>query len=367
MTAPMSTAPSLRRIVERVQTAHAQATPLHIVGANTKRCYGRPCAGEPLDLQEHRGIVSHDPSELVVTVKAGTPLTELEAALQVHGQALAFEPPRWGLGGTVGGMVATGLAGPARAKAGGVRDHVLGIELVDGRGRWLRFGGTVMKNVAGYDVSRALVGSLGVLGVITEVSLKVLPRPAAVQTLAFDLSFEAARTRLAGWASQPWPINASCWYRGQLTVRLAGAAAAVAHATSQLGGSVVPAPAARVHWGGLRDLRHAFFSPAGRPQGQRLWRLSVPPGATLPAWDAECLIEWQGAQRWLWTDAPTDWVHRAAAAAGGHAACLAADTLAPHEEAFTRPAAALLQIQQRLKEAFDPLRLLNRSRLFTDL
>lgn len=360
---------SLHRLVDRVRAAAADRTPLRLVGGDTRRGHGRPCGGLPLDLRDHHGIVSHEPTELVVTVKAGTALADLEAALRARGQALAFEPPRPAVGGTVGGMLATGLAGPARPKAGSVRDHVLGLQLIDGQGRVLRFGGTVMKNVAGYDISRAMVGAFGTLGVITEVSLRVLARPVEQATLAFDLPLPTALDHLHRWAAQPLPIDASGWHRGQLTVRLAGAHAAVATAARTLGGAVLPAPLGEAYWGGLRDRRHPFFHPGSAAAEARLWRLSLPRTAPMPALDshADWLVEWHGAQRWLWSTATAATVHAAAQAVGGHAACLHGATLPPDAEAFTRPAPALMAIQQRLKDTFDPLRLLNRGRLYADL
>ncbi|MBN8488723.1 MAG: glycolate oxidase subunit GlcE, partial [Burkholderiales bacterium] len=218
--------PHLQALIERVREAAGREQPLCIRGSGSKDFYGGPLVGEPLDVQALRGISSYEPTELVVTARAGTPLKELEAVLAEQGQCLAFEPPRLGEGGTVGGMVAAGLAGPARAAVGGVRDFVLGATLLNGRAELLSFGGQVMKNVAGYDVSRLLAGSMGVLGVICEVSLKVLPLAPATQTLRFDLDQASALRRLNDWAGQPLPLNASAWADGQLLVRLRGAHAA---------------------------------------------------------------------------------------------------------------------------------------------
>ena len=224
---------ALQHLVDQVQTANARGTPLHIRGGDTKAFYGESPGTAPaevhevLDVRGLAGISSYEPSELVVTVRAGTPLAELEATLATQGQCLPFEPPRFAQGGTVGGMVAAGLAGPARAAVGGVRDYVLGATLLNGQGELLSFGGQVMKNVAGYDVSRLLAGSLGVLGVVCEVSLKVLPLPPATRTLRFDLDEATALRRLNEWGGQPLPLNASAWWEGTLVLRLSGAQAAV--------------------------------------------------------------------------------------------------------------------------------------------
>ncbi|HEY5582368.1 MAG TPA: glycolate oxidase subunit GlcE, partial [Rhodoferax sp.] len=239
----------LHQITERIRAASAHRTPLRIRAGGSKDFYGQSLAGELLDLSALSGIISYEPSELVVTARAGTPLTELEAALAEKGQCLAFEPPHFSqlgtsnTGATVGGMVAAGLSGPARASVGGVRDYVLGVKLLNGRAELLTFGGQVIKNVAGYDVSRLMVGALGTLGVLTEISLKVLPvAPFETTLMAGGIPQPAALALLQRWGGQPWPLNASCWVhddsvspaRDTLFVRLRGAAAAVAAACPRL-------------------------------------------------------------------------------------------------------------------------------------
>ena len=229
---------ALQALQDAVRDAASRRQPLRIVGSGSKDFYGDGEPGErrgaPLDVTPLSGISAYEPSELVVTVRAGPPLAELEAALAEKGQCLPFEPPRLGAttqqGGTVGGMVAAGLAGPTRAAVGGVRDYLLGASLINGRGELLSFGGQVMKNVAGYDVSRLLAGSMGTLGVLAEVTLKVLPKPVAEQTLVFDMNEAEAIARLNQWGGQPLPISASFWHAGQLWLRLSGARAAVAAA-----------------------------------------------------------------------------------------------------------------------------------------
>ena len=267
----------IRQWSERIRLAAARGQALCLRGGGTKHFYGRPEQGEPLDTRDCRGIINYEPSELVVTVRAGTPLRELEAELAAQGQMLAFEPPHFGSGATVGGCVAAGLAGPRRAAVGGVRDFILGVRMVDGRGDVLRFGGEVMKNVAGYDVSRVLAGSLGTLGLIVDVSLKVLPKPVAEASLRFEMGEAAALHQLNVWGGQPLPISASAWCGGILDVRLSGAAAAVDAAIARLGGERIPDDLAAARWSGLREHSDAFFAPGQSPSP--LWRLSLPSDA----------------------------------------------------------------------------------------
>lgn len=369
-----ATDPALQALIDQVRTARAQRRALDIRGGGTKAFYGGLPAGEPLDVRPLAGISSYEPTELVVTARGGTPLAELEAALAEKGQGLPFEPPRFdagggtgGSGGTVGGMVAAGLAGPARAAVGGVRDYVLGATLLTGKAEVLSFGGQVMKNVAGYDVSRLLAGSMGILGVICEVSLKVLPQPPATATLRFELHQAEAIRRLNEWGGQPLPLNASAWWQGTLAVRLAGAAAAVEAASARLGGAVIDPALAATFWAGLRDQRDEFFAGAQADvaAGATLWRVSVP--ATTPplALPGDPLVEWGGAQRWFVTDAPAATVRDAAAAAGGHATMFRGGDR--RGDVFAPLAPALARIHRELKAAFDPDRVFNPGRLVPDL
>jgi len=358
---------ALARLIDQVLEAASLRAALQIRGGGTKDFYGEPARGVPLEVTGLAGISSYEPTELVVTARAGTPLAELEAALEESGQCLPFEPPRFGVGGTVGGMVAAGLSGPARASVGSVRDHVLGLTLLNGRGEVLTFGGQVAKNVAGYDVSRLLAGSLGILGVICEVSLKVLPVSPAAATLRFDCDEAQALERLTQWASQPLPLNASAWCDGQLYVRLAGAGAAVDAACSGLGGSVLAPDAARALWQGLRDQSAAYFAvdaaePAG---GERLWRLSVPARAPQLRLPGRQLIEWHGAERWWRTAAPAAVVRAAAAQAGGHATLMRGAK--GSDAVFTPLGEVLMRIHRALKQAFDPAGIFNPGRLYAEL
>jgi glycolate oxidase FAD binding subunit len=359
--------PKLGVLIDRVQRARSQRTPLQIRGGGTKAFYGGPARGEPLEVSGLAGISLYEPTELVVTVRAGTPLAELEAALAAHGQCLPFEPPRFNAGGTVGGMVAAGLSGPARANYGSVRDHVLGVTLLNGRGEVLTFGGQVAKNVAGYDVSRLVVGALGILGIICEVSLKVLPVPRAVATLCFECDEWHALEQLKQWASQPLPLSASAWCEGRLRVRLAGAVAAVNAACVRLGGALFDPGEAQAWWLGLRDQRQQFFAldDADLARGECLWRLSVPntsPPVELPGTQ---IIEWHGAERWWRTAAAPREVRSAAASSGGHATLVrGADKSAG---AFTPLDAVLMRIHHGLKQAFDPAAIFNPGRLYAEL
>jgi glycolate oxidase FAD binding subunit len=357
---------ALDSLIDRVRAARADKTALAITGGNTKAFYGGPVQGEPLDVRPLAGISSYAPSELVVTVRAGTPLAELELALAEKGQCLPFEPPRFGPEGTVGGMVAAGLSGPARPAAGGVRDHVLGATLLNGRAELLSFGGQVMKNVAGYDVSRLLAGSLGLLGVLCELSLKVLPRPVASATLRFEIGEAAALKQLNTWGGQPLPVSASAWWDGMLVLRLAGAAAAVQSARRRLGGEPVDDGLAAAFWQGLRDQSDEFFVAAGKAVagGATLWRLAVPQTAPPLALPGEQLVEWGGGQRWVVTSAAPATLRAAAARAGGHATAFRGG--APGD-AFAPVSAPLHRIHQRLKQAFDPDRIFNPGRLYPDL
>lgn len=352
---------ALSFLQERVRAAAAARTPLHIRAGGTKDFLGRPASGELIDPRCLAGVVDYEPTELVVVARAGTPLAELKALLAGQGQMLAFEPPHFGAAATVGGAVAAGLSGPRRAAAGSLRDFVLGAKLIDGRGALLSFGGTVMKNVAGFDIARVIAGSMGTLGLITEVALKVLPRPAAELSLAFDFDQESALRRLNQWAGQALPITASAWAQGRLLLRLEGAAAAVAEARTRLGGEPLAPAEATAHWTALREQRLDFF--AGEAP---LWRVSLPSTTPALGLDAAELIEWGGAQRWLRIEAPTDEVFAMARALGGHATLFRAGT-APRDAVFTALDPVSAAITQRLKAEFDPLGLFNPGRMYPTL
>ncbi|HSD43745.1 MAG TPA: glycolate oxidase subunit GlcE [Burkholderiales bacterium] len=346
-------------LAEAVRAAAADGRPLRIRGAGTKDFYGQSPAGEILDTRGYAGIVAYDPTELVVTVRGGTPLTDLEAALREKGQLLAFEPPHFGAGATVGGAVAAGLAGPRRAAAGAVRDFVLGVRILDGRGQDLLFGGQVMKNVAGYDVSRTMAGALGTLGVIVEVSLKVLPVPVAEATLKFEMPEDKALEAVNRWAGKPLPISATAYADGDLGIRLSGAAAAVRAAQEKLGGEPVDPARAGPFWNGIREQTDPFF--AG---DEPLWRLSVPSTTPPLALEGRTLVEWGGSLRWLKSNGEARTVRAAVARVGGHATLFRGGDKSVG--VFHPLAPAVATIHKRMKAEFDPRGVLNRGRMYPD-
>ena len=352
-------------LARRVCDAAQRKAPLRIRGGGTKDFYGGESLGDAVEMSGYSGIVAYEPKELVLTVRAGTRLGEVQAALAAERQMLAFEPPHFdappdGSGAparaaTIGGMVATGLSGPRRPYAGAVRDFVLGTRIVNGKGEDLSFGGRVIKNVAGYDVSRLMTGALGTLGIITEVSFKVLPRPAAEATLAFELDEAAAIARANQWAGQPLPLSATAWQQGVLRVRLSGAQPAVQAAKAKLGGEDLAEGEA--YWRDLREHRLAFFA-----SGAPLWRLSLPQATEPLELPHPQLIEWGGGVRWVVGEfKPLD-IRSTAERVGGHATLFRGGDRAGG--AFHPLQPALLKIHRRLKDAFDPAGILNPGRMY---
>ncbi len=361
---------ALQLIMDRVQAAAARGTPLRIRGGGSKDFYGQTLQGEVLDVTPLAGITSYEPTELVVTARAGTPLAELEAVLAERGQCLPFEPPHFGPGATVGGMVAAGLSGPARASVGAVRDYVLGVTLLNGKGELLTFGGQVMKNVAGYDVSRLMAGAMGTLGLLTEISLKVLPVAPAEATLKFGMSQSEALAKLNSWGGQPLPLNASCWVddagASTLYLRLRGAVAAVEAACKTLGGERQDNAATAPDWTMCRDQQLPWFLERGE---RDLWRLSVPQTAPVLDLPEPPLIEWHGAQRWVRAAAgEAQRLRDAAAAVGGSATLFIADGahVERAEGRFDPLKPPLDRIHRQLKKEFDPAGIFNRGRLYPD-
>ena len=346
-------------LLEQVNQAIQLALPLRIQGANSKAFLGREVAGEVLDTRAHCGIVSYDPTELVITARAGTPLSVLNTALEQAGQMLPCEPPTYSDGGagdaTVGGMVAAGLSGPRRPWSGSVRDFVLGTRVITGLGKHLRFGGEVMKNVAGYDVSRLMAGSFGCLGLITEVSLKVLPRPRLCTSIALEMDSTTALARLAQWGQEPLPISAASHDGRVLRLRLEGGEGSVAAAHDRLGGeSIDPA-----YWRAFNEHRLDFFTD-GRP----LWRLSLPVSTGALNLPGDQLIDWAGAQRWLKSDASASEIRRIVSAAGGHATCYSHGL---DDSPFHPLATPLLRYHRQLKAQLDPHGIFNPGRMYAEI
>lgn len=361
---------ALQLIIDQVRAASAAGTALRIRGGGSKDFYGEPPTGELLETAPLAGITSYEPTELVVTVRAGTKLAGLEAVLAERGQCLPFEPPHFGPGATVGGMVAAGLSGPARASVGSVRDYVLGLTMVNGRGELLTFGGQVMKNVAGYDVSRLMAGAMGTLGLITEVSLKVLPVAPAEATLKFQMSQAEALAQLNRWGGQPLPLNASCWVDDAglptLYLRLRGAVAAVDAACKTMGGERQDNAAVAPDWTLCRDQQLPWFLARGE---RDLWRVSVPQTASVLDLPEPPLVEWQGGLRWVRAmpdDGPL--LREVAARAGGHATLFIADSARQirAEGRFDILKPPLDRIHRQLKKEFDPAGVFNRGRLFPE-
>ncbi len=346
---------------ERIRTASAEHAPLRLVGGGTKDFYGQELVGDRFDTAVHRSIVDYDPTEMVITARCGTPLIEIEQTLANERQMLAFEPPHFGSNATLGGCIAAGLSGPRRPYAGAVRDSMLGVRLLDGRGDDLSFGGRVMKNVAGFDVSRLIAGSLGTLGVILEVSLKCLPSPRAELTVVQEMGADDAVRRFNEWGGMPLPLSATCWYRGRAAVRLSGADSAVASAARRIGGEALADAAA--FWADVREQRHAFFSN----RDVDLWRASVRSTAAQPDVAGESLIEWGGALRWLNPATPEDGraLRDWAGGHGGHATLFRGGDKSLG--AFQPLPAPLLVLHQRLKAALDPIGIFNLRRMYAAL
>ncbi|MFY9314369.1 MAG: glycolate oxidase subunit GlcE [Burkholderiales bacterium] len=344
---------------ESIRSAAAEKRPLCIRGGGSKDFYGNAPRGEPLDTRGCAGVVAYEPTELVITARCGTSLSEIQKILDEENQIFAFEPPHFGPDATLGGCVAAGLSGPRRSSAGSVRDAMLGAKILDGRGQLLAFGGQVMKNVAGYDVSRLLAGSLGTLGLIVEASLKLLPRPAAELTRRLEMPQAKALESLNRWAGQPLPLSASAWCDGELSVRLSGAESAVRVAAHKLGGDSLPADDAARFWTGIREQSDPFF--AGETP---LWRLSLPSAAHAVELAGTQLVEWGGALRWLRTTADAAEVRNAAWRAGGHATLFRAQQKAAG--AFAPLPPLMVRLHRDLKRSFDPAGIFNPGRLYPE-
>ena len=343
---------------QQMQQAIANHTPLNISGSGSKAFLGNASGGTPIDVTGHRGIVEYDPRELVLTARSGTTLHEIEAALAEAGQMLAFEPPHFGDSATLGGTIACGLSGPRRPYSGSARDFVLGCKLLNGRGEVLRFGGQVMKNVAGYDVSRLMAGAYGTLGIMLETSLKVLPRPAASITVARESSTAEAIASMSALLNKPFPVDGACYHGERSYVRISGSAQAVKEARTKMPGDLVPDAA--TFWLALREHQLPFFKRSGA-----LYRIMVKPATPPLNIEGAWLLDWGGAQRWLYSDEDIASIRRRVELAGGHVTVFRGGNQT--DEKFQPLPAPLLAIHQRLKASFDPNNIFNRGRLYANL
>jgi glycolate oxidase FAD binding subunit len=346
----------------RVREAQAHKIALRIQGGNSKAFYGETPRGEVLDLSAHTGVIHYEPTELVITARCGTPLRQLEELLDQHNQQLAFDPPHFADNATLGGTLACNFSGPNRVSAGAARDFVLGMRVLNGEGKDLKFGGEVMKNVAGYDVSRLMCGALGTLGVLLEASLKVLPKPEREETRIYELKPNKARAWLSELGRKPLPIVASAMLNDKLYLRFAGSNAAIEAASHGLGGELKVN--CQDFWRDLREHRHAFFE-----HDLPLWRISLDPLAEQPETWGAVAQEWHGALRWLHAplseaQAIRDW----AAAHGGHATLFHKKNVAADCVPVFHPLNdGLLRLHRNLKQAFDPTGILNPGRMIPGL
>ena len=343
---------------QQVLDALHDETPLNISGGGSKMFLGRASQGQAADVSTHRGIVEYDPRELVVTARSGTTLTEIEAALAAANQMLAFEPPHFGDGATLGGTIACGLSGPRRPYSGSARDFVLGCQVLNGRGEILRFGGKVMKNVAGYDVSRLMAGACGTLGILLEISLKVLPRPAASVTVARENSPAEAIAGMSALLGKPYPVDGACYHGDRSYVRISGSAQAVKEARMKIPGEVITD--ADAFWNGLREHQLPFFKRSGT-----LYRIIVKPATPPLNIEGAWLLDWGGAQRWLYSSEDIAAIRRRVELAGGHVTVFRGGDQA--DERFQPLPEPLLAIHQRIKASFDPKNIFNRGQLYANL
>lgn len=347
----------IKELLEQVTAARAANSTLNIRGGGSKDFLGREqSADATIDVGEHTGIVSYEPVELVLTARTGTRLQDIEDTLAEHGQALAFEPPHFSEHATLGGTLACNQSGPSRPWQGSVRDAVLGVRLINGYGEHLRFGGKVMKNVAGYDVSRAQAGALGTLGIITEISLKVLPKPNTTLTLVQELDATSAIQRMNEFAGNSQSLAGACWVNGMLYLRMAGDHSVVTRAAESWAGDVLDDDDS--FWYSIKEQTQPFFTGA-----DPLWRFSIKPNAAHWRQDDEWLIDWGGAQRWLRGEFDFGTLEEEAFDANGQAGLFRGKQRTA--DVFATPSSAVKLLHQRLKKAFDPQGIFNPGRLYS--
>ncbi|QMU60699.1 MAG: glycolate oxidase subunit GlcE [Gammaproteobacteria bacterium] len=344
-------------ITSKLQDAFQQKQALQIKAGNTKPFYGRKINAEPLSLARHTGIIEYEPSELYLTARSGTSLLEIEQAVADQNQILPCEPPHFGAAATLGGMIACGLAGPRRVIAGNVRDCVLGTEILNGKGEVLRFGGKVMKNVAGYDVSRLMCGALGTLGVLMSVSLRLLPKPSCEQTIALTVDGATAIIKMNQWANTPMPISATYYDGSELYVRLSSSASAVEACKNEIGGHQTEEH--EMFWTSIKEQTHAFFS-----SDMPLWRISIPPNTPTLNLPGASVMEWNGALRWYKSDAEENIIRSEAKRVGGHANLFKGNIT---DQVFHPIPSPSMKLHKKLKQALDPAGILNPGKMFAEL
>lgn len=348
---------SSQDIQAQVEQACASHTPLRITGGNSKAFYGRQIQGETLDTRPHKGVINYEPTELVITARAGTPLQEIESTLSQNGQMLGFEPPYFGEQATLGGTIACNLSGPRRAYRGAARDYVLGCHIVNGKGEKLHFGGEVMKNVAGYDVSRLMCGAQGTLGVLLDVSLKVIPLPEVEITLVQECNTEQALERMHQWMHASMPLSASCYDGEHLYLRLASNPSEIAAARQRIGGELLSSD--RDFWQNLREQQLPFFD-----SDLPLWRLSLASSHEPLALQGDSFYEWGGALRWLRSEESADKIRHTLDLVYGHATLFSNNPA--QLDPFHELGAGIDRVHHELKQAFDPEHILNPGRLYAD-
>ncbi len=331
-----------------------QGVQLH--GGNTKAFYGRTIQATPLSLNPHSGITEYEPSELYITARCGTRLSEIEQVIEKEKQILPFEPPHFGTVATLGGAVAAGLSGPRRVSSGGVRDSILGAEIFNGTGEYLRFGGKVMKNVAGYDASRLMCGSLGTLGILMSVTLRLLPKPQNEQTAVIAESSSGAIQKMNAWALTPMPITATFHDGENLYVRMAGPASVIEKCTGSIGGELTDL--GNRFWSEIKEQAHGVFLT-----DQPLWRIQIPPSTPPLDIAGPCAMEWNGALRWHATNTEASVIRRVANQAGGHASLFRGPEI---KQIFNPLPPAVLELHKKLKRAFDPAGILNPGRMYPE-
>jgi len=346
-----------QQLQQHIEQAYADNTALKICGGGSKDFYGRNIQGESINLAEHRGIINYEPTELVITARAGTRLSEIENTLSEEGQMLGFEPPYFAASATLGGTVACNFSGPRRPYRGAARDYVLGCNIINGKAEQLHFGGEVMKNVAGYDVSRLMCGAMGTLGVLLDVSLKVIPRPEAESTVVLECDVQTAIDQMQHWVQQSLPVSATSYADGKLYIRLASNEASVKAAHKTIGGELTND---NEYWQQLKEQQHAFFDTE-----MSIWRLSLAPNAPPLNLQGDTVYDWGGALRWLRSNESADKIRHTLESLGGHATLFKNNS--SQLDPFHELGSGIHTMHRQLKQAFDPANILNPGRMYADI